>query len=83
MKIKEATFAKEVKMGLKNYSNVTAFLSVTVEVGKGEKLNEDEVWDYLNQQTINNADIDPTWIKSEELKEYWKFTIKIPKKGGG
>lgn len=81
MKVKEATFTKELKMGLPQYSNVTAGLSVTVEVKEGEKLNEEAIWDYLNREVLNHTDVDPSWIKKEELKDYWKFTIKVPKGG--
>lgn len=81
MKIKEATFKKELKVGLPGYSNVTIGMGLTVEVGEEEELNTEAIWDKINQEIGNAADFDPSWIKSDSFKKHYKLTIKIPKGG--
>lgn len=82
MRIKEITYHKEFKLGMPNYSNITAGMHVTVELKEGEKANDNEIWDYINGQILNQTDLDPMWIKQENLKGHLKLILKIPKNGG-
>lgn len=60
MRIKEITFA--VKKGLPEYSSVMS--SITLTVSPKDKL--DDVWDKAKQETLNNLNLDPSWINKDE-----------------
>lgn len=80
MRIKEFSVGKQMKIGLPNYSNVTAQCYITFEVFEDEKPDWDSAWDEVNKQLIRNVnDIDPTWIKEKEYKNFFKLTVKVPK----
>ena len=80
VRIKEITVGKEFKLGLANFSNITAHAYMTVEIGEGEQPDWDGVWDEINYQVWKQVDgLDPQWIKEGETKDYFKFVIKIPK----
>ena len=82
MKIKEITVGKEMKVGLPNYSNVTAQCHLTFEIADGEKADWDKAWDVVNQQLSSQVnDVDPSWIKSQEFNKFFKVTVKVPKNG--
>ena len=79
MKIKEVKFYKEYKIGLPNYSNISAGYGMTIEVGENEKISNEKCWDIVNQQlSIQSEGIDPSWIKTGEFKNYFKTEIRTP-----
>ena len=80
MKIKEVKLYKEYKIGLPNFSNITAGYGMTIEVGEGEEPDNDALWDKVNQQLAMQSDnIDPSWIKTQEFSNFFKTTIKSTK----
>jgi len=79
MQIKQITYSKQLKLGLPNYSNITIGMSIIVDITEGEKSNHNAIWDEINSELKNNCDFDPSWIKSDELRKHWKYTIKIPR----
>jgi hypothetical protein len=81
MKLKEVTVTKEMKVGLPNYSNITASCGLTFQMEEGEEPNWDEVWDTVNWQLSQQVEgTDPSWIKTGEYKNFFKVTAKVPKK---
>ncbi len=82
MKLKEITLHKNFKLGLPNFSNIDVGVYMTFEIGEKEELDWDSAWDIINQQISNQCDLDPMWLKTDELKKQFKLTIKVPKKGG-
>lgn len=85
MRVTNVTLSKELKIGLPNYSNCTAGVSITWELDKTEEFDFDKGWDIINQQISMQADtVDPAWINVKENKNHYKATIKQPKlsKGG-
>lgn len=84
MKIKEAEFKKEMKVGLPNFSNITVSFGMTIEIEEGEKLDTDKCWDYVNQELgIQAGHIEPSWMETREYSNFFKTTIKSPKNKGG
>lgn len=82
-RVKEVVVGKEFKLGLPNFSNITAHAYMTIEIGEGETPKWDSLWDEINYQVWKQVDgLDPKWITENETKKYFKFTIKIPKKEG-
>jgi hypothetical protein len=86
MKIKEVTLHKTWKMGMANYSNITAGLSITWELAESDVFDFDQGWDMINQQlSIQSGNIDPAWVTGTNTKEYktkYKTTITYQKKAG-
>ena len=83
MKTKSITLSKEFKKGLPNYSNSTVGIVMNFEIEEGEEFNWNGAWDIINRELQNQAgDNDASWLKTEELKDNYKYTIKIPKNGG-
>ena len=82
--IKQIRLTKEFKIGLPNYSNITAGADITWELKEGEKFNFDEAWDMINQQLSSQTSLDPAWIVNKEYKNFFKTTITTTKnvKGG-
>ena len=81
MRIKEFTASKKLLTNIGNYSNIEVSASMTVECEGDEKPNWDIVYDELNQQLLlENANLDQSWIKKDELLREWKLTLKIPKR---
>jgi len=78
MKIKTATFKLEHKKGMPKFSNLTASMEITVEVPKGEKLKENECWDYLKKNIVGQT-LDTSWIQTKEYKKHFTTTIKTKK----
>lgn len=83
MKIIQVTAHKEFKFGLPNFSNITAGAGLTVEVGEGEMVDWNELWDTINQQIFNQSNMDQSWIDKKEFRNHFKITIKQPKEQGG
>lgn len=81
MKVKQVTVRKEFKFGLPQYSNITAGCEMTVEIGEDEKVDWNELWDEVNRQLYLQSDIDPAWQKTDEFREHFRLTMKIPKGG--
>jgi len=80
MRIKEITLRKEFKVGLPNYSNITAGAYVTFEIGENEEVDWNKAWDLINQQlSIQANNIDQSWIHLKEYKDKYKVTINTPK----
>lgn len=80
MNIKTATFNKEIKIGLPNYSNVTVGFGMTVELKEGEELNISSYWDKVNAElALQTEGLDPDWIKTGEYNRFFKIEVKIPK----
>ena len=78
--VKEFTVKKEIKVGLPNYSNITASAYMTVSVGEGEKPNWNDAWETLNHQlSIQTGHIEPSWMETRQYKNFFKTTIKTPK----
>jgi len=90
MKIKEVSVGKQFKIGLPSYSNITAQCYITATLDEDDQVNErpknhiwNNLWDEVNQQvSLQTGDIDPTWMKTQSYKNFFKVTIKQPKKGG-
>ena len=79
-RIKEFTVGKEMKVGLPNYSNVTASAYIVFEVNEDETPNWDEAWNIINQQLSAQVnDVDPDWIKTEEFGKFFRITTKVQK----
>lgn len=77
MEITKVIAHKEIKIGLPNYSNITASCSLEAEVGEGESIEWDTIWETLNQQlSIQSGNVDPTWIQTKQYKNFFKTTIK-------
>lgn len=84
MKIKEISIGKEMKLGLPNFSNITATCNITYQLNDDEKPDWDEAWDEVNRQMyINVKSIDATWMKEKEYGKFFKLTIKTPKRVKG
>jgi hypothetical protein len=80
MKITKVKIYKEFKKGLPNYSNITVGMGLEFEVEEGSQPDYDKAWDIVNQQlTIQSDSLDPSWIKTEELKKDYKLTFKVKK----
>lgn len=79
MQIRQVNYRKEFKVGLPNYSNITVSMEMTVELQNDEKPNHNAIWDEINQQIFIQTDLDPSWIKTHELRDYHKLVIKVPK----
>ena len=80
MKIKEITVGKEMKIGLPNYSNITASCRMSFELAENEQPDWDAIWDTVNQQLgIQSDNIDPSWIQTKEYKKFFQTTIKTDK----
>jgi hypothetical protein len=79
MKLKQIELSKKYKLGLPNYSNIDVGVCMTFDVGEDEKVDWDSTWDEINSQISSQTDLDAGWIKSDELKEDIKLTVKIPK----
>lgn len=81
MKIKTVKIYKELKKGLPNYSNTTVAMGLEFEVKEDEQPDYNEAWDIVNRQlTIQVDSIDPAWIRGTELKDSYKYSIKVPKR---
>jgi hypothetical protein len=78
-RITSITLGKEFKMGLPNFSNVTASAYITWEIKEGEEFKFDPAWDLINQQISRQTDLDQSWIKRNETKNYFKTTIAVKK----
>jgi len=79
-RITEFTVHKEIKVGLPNYSNITASAYMTVSVDDGEKPDWAAAWDTVNHQlSIQTGHIEPEWMNTREYQNYFKTTIKTPK----
>ncbi len=69
-----------MKVGLPNYSNITARADLTADIGENEQIDWDKLWDTLNQQLgIQSNSIDPSWIVTKEYSRFFKTVIKSPK----
>lgn len=80
MKILQVKAGKEMKVGLPNYSNITANCEVTFEIKEGEDVDWDKVWDLINRQlSLQVEGIEPAWITRQEFGKFFKVTVKIPK----
>jgi len=85
MKITNIVLSKQLKVGLPNYSNMTAGTTITWELDEGEVFDFDAGWDIINKEISSQASsIDPSWINVSEHKNHYKATIRQPKlmKGG-
>lgn len=80
MRVKEFTVGKEMKVGLPNYSNITAQAYITFEVSEGERVNWDEAWNIINQQIgLQVNGVDPSWITTKEYNKFFKITTRVDK----
>ena len=80
MKIKEVSLGKEMKIGLPNFSNVTARCDLKFELAEGEDPDWNVMWDEVNRQLATQTnDVDPAWIGTKEYKNFFKSTIRTPK----
>lgn len=86
MKTTKITLFKEFKVGLPNYSNMTARMGLEAELdeddlapdGTPAKHALDRLWDVANAEiSMESGDIDPSWIKVNEFKNF--FRVRIPK----
>jgi hypothetical protein len=80
MKIKEVHAEKSLTLNVGDHY-IKAIAGMTVEIGEGEEPNWDEIYDELNRQLNIEGDMESRWIKRSDLKDHWKLTIKIPKRG--
>jgi len=79
MRVTQVTLSKHYKCGLPNFSNVTTGVSMSWEVGEGEEFNFDKGFDIINRQlSLQGKDTDQAWMRTENLKDSTKVTIKIP-----
>lgn len=80
MKISKISVHKEFKVGLPNYSNITASCGLEAEVAEGENPDWNEIWDIVNSQlSIQTGNIDPSWIETKSFNNFFKTTIKTNK----
>jgi hypothetical protein len=83
-KIKEISVGKEMKIGLPNYSNITARCDVKFEIAEGENVDWADLWDTINQQlSIQAEGIQASWIETKEYGNFFKSIVRTPKKEGG
>jgi len=84
MKVKQINLAKEFKVGLPNYSNITFRCDMTWELENNEEPDWDKMWDEINRQlALQSNDVDPAWMSEvKEYKNFFKVSVKT-KKGGG
>lgn len=83
MKIKEVTLSKTLTVNLGNFNNVKPSISLTWEFKEDEEPNFEGMRDLINKELMWMVDNEPGWmIKETELKDYHKYTVKVPKKGG-
>lgn len=82
MRIKEVSIGKEMKIGLPNYSNITARCDIKFEIGEAEVPDWSSMWDEVNRQlALQTGDTDPSWIGTKEYRNFFKVTIKQSKGG--
>ncbi len=79
MQIKKVELSKFLKLNIGNFSNVTVGVAIGWELKEDEEFDYNEGWDIINRQISSQKDLDQSWIKNEETKDYYKTTIKIPK----
>jgi hypothetical protein len=80
MKLVKVSAGKEFKIGLPNYSNTTVRCDLQFDIGEGEKVDWNAIWDEINQQmAIQSDNLDPSWMETKEYKNYFKVTVKQPK----
>ena len=82
MKMKMIMLSKELTVNLGNFSNVKPGIGITWELGEGEEPDFERMWDLINREIGSQTDIEPGWIKKTETKNYYKTTLKYPKKVG-
>jgi hypothetical protein len=82
--IKQVRASKKIVTNLGNYNSYHVECELVVEVEGGHKPNWGEIWDEVNQQLMSEqANLDASWIKVDDLKDFKKLTVKIPKRKGG
>jgi hypothetical protein len=79
MKNTSVKLSKQFKIGLPNYSNLTVGIEMEWDIAEGEQFDFDKGFDVINQQLNNQADTDPSWIKTKEHKNHFTATIKQQK----
>ncbi|MFA7290353.1 MAG: hypothetical protein WC055_15875 [Melioribacteraceae bacterium] len=80
MKLKEVRLVKEFKIGLPNYSNMTATCDMTWEVAETEEFDFNMAWDSINSQlSMQTGEIDESWIVTKEYNKFFKTVIKHKK----
>jgi len=80
MKITKVSVHKEIKIGLPNYSNITASCGLEAEVGEGEQVDFVKLWDTVNQElAVQSGNVDPAWMQTKSYTKFFKTTIKTPK----
>ncbi|KKK50626.1 hypothetical protein LCGC14_3123170 [marine sediment metagenome] len=80
MKITKVKVHKEIKIGLPNYSNITASCGLEADVGENEQIDWIKLWDTVNQElSVQTGNIDPAWIQTKSYRNFFKVTIKSPK----
>lgn len=88
MKVSKVSLYKEFKVGLPNFSNMTARCGMEADLEPedvdkhGTPLPDTwgYLWDAVNRQvSIEAGNLDPNWIKIGEFKNY--FRVRIPKGG--
>ena len=80
MKLIEVSVGKEIKVGLPNFSNITARCDLKFQMIDREDPDWDAIWDQVNQQlAIQSNSIDPSWITTKSYKNFFKTTIKATK----
>jgi hypothetical protein len=80
MKIRQVTIHKEMKVGLPSFSNITASVGLTADIGEKEEINWDKLWDEVNRELSTQVTgIEPSWIQTREFNRFFKITMTIPK----
>ena len=73
MKIKEVTIGKSIKRPIEGvaFSNNEASCFITIELGKGEDLQDvtKKYWDIIKQEINTGLDPDPDWIAKRDEKK--------------
>lgn len=80
MKLNKVRLFKELTIQVKDFHPLKTGVDITFDVDKGEEFDFPRAWDIINQELNIETDLDPSWIKTEVLKDFYKTTIKFPKR---
>ena len=78
------TVGKKILINVGNFSNVEISHYVTIDIGEDEEPDYDAIYNEINKNLQLESDgQDPRWMKTGELKNEYKLTLKLPKRKGG
>ena len=83
MRVKQVTIGKKLLTNIGKFSNIEVSHYEVIEFEEGEEPNYEGIYDRINSNLqIESDSLDVSWIKRDELKDAFKLTIYLPKRGG-